>query len=281
MSKPMSIVERARLAAKKQAAAEASGNHRKYSTTLPPFQMKLSEDGKKTLLRVVPYTITDPRGNPDEDTVGAVWYKRRYYTHYINGTSVICPNKTFRKPCPVCEQRQKLYASGENDAARALLARERELMNVYNYAEKKLQLLDESTHTFGRALQKEINDPDNEGAEYFVSPDKDGKNLSLRFDVTGQMGGRDIIGLGNARFPDAKEALADELLAQAVDLDACLIETSYEELQAMLGAAAATAAVKAPAEDTDSDAPSTAAPAADKPIVQPTVNDVDDLADSF
>jgi len=236
----MSLVERAKAAAKKQAEHKGGGNsfyNKAWKPTkgLPSLKVELTPpDGQRTNLRVVPYTITDPRNNPDCEDVGVQWFKRRYWVHKvgIDGIRVCCLARTFGKPCPVCQHRRKLQSEGApDDLLRKFNSSERELFNVYDYGTKTLRLYDASTFLFGDSLRKEANDPANENADMYVSPDKDGMILSCRWDA-GTM--KDTIKLGSVKFVPAKTAIPQEILDKAEDLDKILIELPTEEIIALM-----------------------------------------------
>ncbi len=236
----MSLVERAKAAAKKQAENRSGGGslfNKAWKPTkgLPSFKMELTPpDGQRTNLRIVPYTMTDPRNNPDCEDVGVQWFKRRYWTHKvgIDEVRVCCLARTFGKPCPVCQHRRKLQSEGAPDELlRKFNSSERELFNVYDYGTKTLRLFDASTFLFGNGLRKEANDPSNEGADAFVSPDKDGMILSCRWDA-GTM--KDTIKLGSVKFVPAKTAIPQEILDKAEDLDKILVELTADEILVLM-----------------------------------------------
>lgn len=230
-----SLYERARAAALKQ----AEGKERQGSFYNRAYDAGDSETLKiavtngqnpRVHLRLVPYVITDPRNNPDAQE--GEWYKRRYWVHRVgaDGIRVAC-SRTFGRPCVVCAERRKLRAEGKEDVAKAIGCSERELFNVYDIKEKKVKLLDASTFLFGKKLLAELNDPENEDAFMCVVPTKEGKYLSLRFDP-GTL--QDTVTLGNVKFIDAKEAIPSDVLKQAIDLDAILIDLPDEELQKLM-----------------------------------------------
>lgn len=236
----MSLVERAKAAAKKQLENKGGGNslfNKAWKPTkgLQTFKMELTPpDGQRANLRVVPYTITDPRNNPDCEDVGTQWIKRRYWVHTIgiDGIRVCCLARTFGKPCPVCQHRRKLQSEGApDDLLKKFNSSERELYNVYDYGTKTLKLFDVSTFFFGQGLLKEVNDPSNDNAGMYVSPDKDGMILSCRWDA-GTM--KDTVKLGSVKFVPAKNAIPQDILDKVEDLDKILIELTSDEILALM-----------------------------------------------
>lgn len=204
-------------------------------TGLPAIRVKVtSGNDPRCEWRIVPYTMKDPRHNPDCGDVGGLWYKRRFWTHKVGPQElrVCCPQRTFGLPCPVCDRRAYLKAKGASMEELAMYSlSERELFNIWDLATNTVGLLEQSTYLFGDSLNKEANDPSNADADAYVEATKEGKILSIRFDVSKF---KNAPMLGNVQFKDAKAAIPDEIMAKAEDLDACLICLSSEELIAMM-----------------------------------------------
>ena len=236
----MSLVERAKAAAKKQLEGSHGGMTNKAwksKTGLPTFRVEATkEDGSnRAVIRILPYMMKNPRNNPDSQDIGAEWYKRLYWVHRVGPSNlmVTCLLKTFGKACPVCEMMHKMRADGVSDeVVRKLAPKERELYNVFDHVDKKVKILDISTHLFGKKLLKEVNDPVNEGAGLYVDPSEGGMQLYCRFDED-KSGGFTSKRLGDVKFVKGK-VVPKEVLAKAEDLDAMLIELSRDEVIEMM-----------------------------------------------
>jgi hypothetical protein len=274
-----SLIERAREAAKKQAEGKRNTGSL-YNKSWNAGDVELvkvtpsTAENPRTQLRVVPYTMKDPRNNPDQNEVGSQWYKRRYWVHRVGADNVrvLCNHRTLGKPCVVCAERRRLQQEGANDdVLKRYNSSERELFNVWDMADKKLKLLDASTFTFGKKLLREINDPENEDAFMFLSPDKDGKYLSCRFDASSLP---DVTVLGSVKFVDAKVAIPQEVLDKAIDLDSILTELPDAEIEALM---AVTVSYKDRGKAAAAAKVADAKPADTKPAGAKTVSDLDDL----
>ncbi len=274
-----SLIERAREAAKKQAEGKCSTGSL-FNKSWDAGDVELvkvtpsTAENPRTQLRVVPYTMKDPRNNPDQNEVGSQWYKRRYWVHRVGADNVrvLCNYRTLGKPCVVCAERRRLQQEGANDdVLKRYNSSERELFNVWDMADKKLKLLDASTFIFGKKLLAEINDPENEDAFMFLSPDKDGKYLSCRFDA-GSL--PDVTVLGSVKFVDAKVAIPKEVLDKAIDLDSILTELPDAEIEALM---AVTVSYKDRGKAAAAVKVADARPADTKPAGAKTVSDLDDL----
>ena len=232
----LSLAERAKAAAKKQLEGGNSGLYNKAwksKNGLSVYKPEpTKEDGSnRGVLRILPYMMKDPRNNPDSQDIGAAWYKRRWWAHRVGPNKVVvaCLFRNFGKPCPVCEMVQKMRADGVDDGViRNLVAKERELFNVYDHVSKQVKILDISTHLFGKKLLKEVNDPANDNAGLYVDPGEGGMQLYCRFDSR-KVGDFNITELGDVKFVKGK-AVPKEILDKAEDLDAMLIEMEREEL---------------------------------------------------
>ena len=274
-----SLLERARAAALKQAEGRSSGgavyNRSWDAGGVDVLPIALSSKEKPRInIRIVPYTMDDPRNNPDQNEKGAGWWKRRYWIHRVGEerVKVCCLSRTFGKPCPVCAKRRELKREGADDATLKLYnSSERELFNVYNMDDQKLYLMDVSTFCFGQKLLKEFNDPINEDTVLCLDVGKDGKYLACRFDQ-GTL--KDVCVLGDVKFASAKAALPKEILEQALDLDSLLIELSAEELTDMMQVMVPFKEDAKPAEDT-------AAPAPKQPPAKPAPTPTPEEASEF
>ena len=236
----MSLAERAKAAAKKQLAGGVGNLYNrawKSKKGLDSYKPEITkEDGSnRGILRIIPYLMVDSRNNPDSTDNGSEWYKRRWWQHRVgpNDVTVACLFKNFGKVCPACEMAKQLRSEGaDEETVKKLYARERELYNVYDGVDKKAKLLDISTHLFGKKLLKEANDPVNEGAGEYVNPGDGGMNLLCRFDSE-KVGTFSVTTLGDVKFKKSG-AIPKEILGQAEDLDAALIELSFDDFTALM-----------------------------------------------
>ena len=112
-----------------------------------------------------------------------------YHFNVLEKEAVLCPKKTFNKPCPICEYNEELYASNDQtdkDEAKKIRAKDRFFCNVLNLDKKddaKVYILG-----FGQTIEEQIiaiMDPggkEGEEAEQFGYGD-----------ITDPMGGRTLL----------------------------------------------------------------------------------------
>ena len=184
---------------------------------------------------VVPYEVGEKAGNPHADA-GDMYFERTIYIHWIGADSkpYLCPLKTAKKPCPVCEERGKLAQNPDTDkkTITPLLTKQRQLWNVFDREspEEGVQLWDYSYHNFGKQLDAKLNHADEEdGYDYFADP-KDGFTLRVGFSKESG-GGRTWYQATDIEFKNRKESLASDILEAAHDLDSLLILEDYETIQ--------------------------------------------------
>lgn len=192
-------------------------------------------------LDVIGYVLTD-KNNPECDEnlePGYLWYARNYWVHRGIGAdddSIICPAKTWKgERCPVCEYAKQRRASGEasKEELDSLKPKQRQLYNVIDRDAdpKKVLLFDTSYHLFGRQLDKEILDADDEEISSFFEPEN-GYTLRARFDKK-SFNGRDFYECDRIDFKDRKTQYKESIIDETFPLDDMLNKLSYEQLESL------------------------------------------------
>lgn len=193
------------------------------------------------LLDILPYEVG--KGNPFADK-GMLYFERTYFVHRNIGPSqstYVCPAKTANKPCPICEEAQKLRANAddkeEEDTAKQMFPKQRQLFNVIdlNEGKKGVQLWDMSYHNFGKKLQVELEalDEDERDRKLFFTADA-GYSLKVSFGEE-SMGSGKFLTAETIKFRPRKEQYdEEEILEQVANLDEALIILPYEELKDLL-----------------------------------------------
>lgn len=225
-----------RMSARKTTEAQSSSS---YSTLEIPEGVKMCKLQEGTMrLNIIPFEAGE--GNPFADP-GELHYEREFYIHRGIGPggneSHICPNKTAKKKCPICEDivRMNREPDADKKLISDLLPRKRQVFNVEDLenAPDEVQLLECSFHLFGKLLNKRVNkanpnDEDEEHYEYFADPEE-GSTLKLGVDEKAEpFKHMDVTSID---FKKRKKPLSDELLEAAVCLDDILKIPSYKELK--------------------------------------------------
>lgn len=172
--------------------------------------------------------------NHPEVSKGDLWYQRTYFVHFNVGDgneAAICL-RTVKKPCPICEHVKELYnsdAQEDNDLAKELKAKERELYNIIDLddQDKGVQLFDISYHLFGKALDEEINEGEEELADFAEL--EGGKTLVCSFRKK-KLGTNEFYEIRKIDFED-RDDYDDDILEEVYDLDSLLNIKDYETLQ--------------------------------------------------
>jgi hypothetical protein len=204
--------------------------------SLPEGVNFFKNDGKTVEFDHIPYVISSLL-NPDvragRAKVGDLIDSRVYRRHTDIGVDqkmYICPT-SIGKPCPICEAhtQAKKNSAMSKEEVDALRAKERVLYNVIDVNDKnaKVMVWDVSYHLFTKQLEHEQAER-NEYYEYWY-PDG-GHTLRIRFEMK-------KINRGEP-FPEAdridftkRQALSDEDLDAAVDLDEVLQILDYKQLE--------------------------------------------------
>ena len=183
----------------------------------------------KHCIDIIPYEITT--NNHMTRKPGELDYVLEYYTHYDVGARkgrVVCPAKTFGKPCPICEEMEELKEQeADEDIIDALKPKRRVLYNVIDTKkpDKGIQLFETSHFLF----EAEILEEAGSGDEAIVFSDtEDGRSISFR--DTGKKGIGRFKGFA---FEDREEPYDDDIIDEAYSLDSLLVVLSYEEIHNM------------------------------------------------
>lgn len=190
------------------------------------------------LLDILPFEAG--KGNPNADP-GLLHWERSYWVHHnigVNNERVICPAKTSKKRCPICELRMKLMKKDEDDneeEIKSLQTSHRQLFNVINRKDPDagVQIFDVSYHCFGDAISSAVNAADeDEGVETFFLLEG-GFTLKVNFEEE-SFGGNKFIKADRVDFKPRKTDYDEDMLEGVVSLDDILVINEYDVLLKML-----------------------------------------------
>ena len=224
--KRQSMRDRIRARAEEKSQSKAGGS----STVRLPEGRKFVETKKGTMtLPIVPYEVK--ANNHPMAKKGELWYERTFFIHRNIGAEnkmYICPLKTFKKPCPICEARAELMKDWDSneEQIKALKPSERQLFNV-DMGKEGVQVLEMSHFCFGEKLEKEILEGKEEWAGF--ADLEGGFDVRVRFSETA---------LGKTTFLEAdridfeeRDDYTEKILDEVVDLDSCLKVLEYDQLE--------------------------------------------------
>lgn len=229
MAKKSSKSSSSSMREKAKKKAEQSMNRGKSSYLNVPEGVERLKPKKAMNMDVVPYIVTSDKHPIAEK--GDQWYQRTFYLHYLDNKPYVCP-KSVKKPCPVCEHVKELFNSedaADIELAKQMRAKERELYNVIDLddQDKGVQLFELSYHLFGKALDEEISEGDDElgGFAELVG----GKTLRVSF-RSKKLGKNEFLEVRKIEFED-RDDYEEDILDDVVDLDKALIIEDYDTLQ--------------------------------------------------
>ena len=224
-----SLRDRVRANTEKKKSEKGGGSR----TVTLPDDVKFLEVKKGTmLLDIIPYEVQSD-SNPIVGA-GELWYERTYFIHRNIGSDnavVVCPMKTLKKACPICEHRKMLMKDWDTneEMIKALRPSERQLFNVINLDKESagIQVLDISAYCFGEVVEKEISEGEEEWAGF---PDLvDGYTVKARFGEV-SLGKNSFLQADRVDFKE-RDDYEDAILDEAIDLDACLNIMSAKDLE--------------------------------------------------
>ena len=151
----------------------------------------------KFKIDVIPYETTS--GNhPNEVAKGVVWYQHPFKVHHgvgADGKSIVCPT-TVGKKCPICEEISRLSKNyDENEETiKSLRAQRYVAFNILHPDDPdKVAIFALSVGKFYNALEKEIQESDEDDIANFFDVTESGKTLKVRFSEA-SYAGKKILG---------------------------------------------------------------------------------------
>lgn len=228
---------------KKRSTAERAKNRAEtHKTGFENTAFELPEDNKRFELKsdkavrldIIPYEVG--KGNPYADE-GELHYERTYFVHRsigVDQTSYVCLSKTCGEACPICEFRAKLMKDpdADEDMIKDLAPKERQLFNVINTKEKSkgVQVWDMSFHLFGKKLDYEIkNSDEDDGYESFAELEG-GFTLKCGIEES-SFSGRSFFEVVSINFKPRFDDYDNDILGETACLDDILIIKEYNELK--------------------------------------------------
>ena len=211
------------------------GAQKGFSVSLPENVKRFAPKKGTYKLDVIPYTVSAKK-HPDGVAAGELWCRRPFLIHYgigVDNKPQVCP-RTIGKPCPICEyyERERKRPGADEDALKEIRAKARELYNVIDLdnEDEGIQVLEMSYHLFGKLLENEINEADDDEVAGFAEL-KGGKTLKVRFSES-SMGTNKFLEATRIDFLD-RDDYKKSILDDVVDLDTVFNILPYEELEAV------------------------------------------------
>jgi hypothetical protein len=188
-------------------------------------------DAKDHLIDIIPYVAgsNDPNPKIKEGKFAFVLIIWRHTNIGVSKDDFICMNLTYKKPCPICEDRAEAIESGDVGRAKALKPIETCIYNIVCYDNDKelmkgVQIWAVAHWNFQRHLDKIANRPRAGGVIPYACPNN-GKSIFFNREGTKL----ETTKYTGHTFDDRNYVISDEILAQAWSLDDLIHIPTYEE----------------------------------------------------
>lgn len=235
------------------------------------------KDSKSRSFDFMMYVVGE--GNPHADP-GTLFMQRTYYQHANFGpggkSRAICPQKTFLKPCPICEYREANRDNLDKDGIKNLYPKERQLWlprEVTPDGDGQVYIWDVSYHLFGKHLMEFLDSNQDEGDFDLFAHPEEGMTIKLGFEprTIGEKG-KPFYDVSSILFKQRKHSYTIDDCREMPCLDELLVEVPYLKLKNMFFA-----------EEDDADEDKRSSKAARKPATKKgrPVDDEDDEADDW
>ena len=192
----------------------------------------------RNVISIIPYTIKTNK-HPlvknktleigDMDYVMDIWEHRGVGA---NQSSVLCLKHTYGKPCPICEEAERLKKEGKEDEAKALKAKRRVYYNIFDPKDNKIKVFATSHYLFEKELIEEARDDEDGGYIDFADPEE-GKEVRFRA-VKESLAGQEYLTYKSFSFDDREEPLSKKVLSSAISFDEIMNVPSYDQVEKLL-----------------------------------------------
>ena len=196
----------------------------------------------KNRINIVPYRIKTkihPLVRAAATEVGELDYVMDFWQHPQIGSAqenVVCPKKTFGKPCPLCELAAEAKAKGRKDDQDALKPKRRVVYNVIdaNKPEKGILVFDVSHYLFEKELIEEARASGEDGQIVDFADIEAGKVVLFRGSSASIGKGQDYLEFKGFKFIDRDEPLDESLIDEAISFDEVMRVHSADEIEKIL-----------------------------------------------
>lgn len=198
------------------------------------------------IIDILPYTA----GENDPIEPGSESYVLEFFVHnnvgQQEGGQIICMAETFKKPCPICEERRRLIKIGSDEQRIKELTPSRYPRSIYNIIcydsrdeeEKGVQVWHTSNYLLQQyllALAKKPTRAGQKSVDPFIAFMDVEEGKSIAFKREGKKESTKYIGI---RFEDRNYTIPEDLVESAHVLDDLINWPTYEEVyQAFWGSA--------------------------------------------
>lgn len=189
------------------------------------------------IIDVIPYTA----GENDPIEPGSESYVLEFFVHsnvgQQEGGMIICLAETFKKPCPICEERRRLIKIGSDEQRIKELTPSRYPRSIYNIVcydsreeeEKGVQVWHTSNYLLQQyllALAKKPTRSGQKSVDPFIAFMDVEEGKSIAFKREGKKESTKYIGI---RFEDRNYTIPDDIAGAANVLDELISWPTYEE----------------------------------------------------
>ena len=201
----------------------------------PNISVFKPKDGKKHKIDIIPWII-QTENHPQGMEPGLEDYVLDIWVHYGVGTmesTYICLERTFGKPCPICEERKAMKEDEDADEKeiRNLVPKHRAIYNLIDLDDegKGVQLFNVSHWNFEKELTEEAKTAEDETVVF--SDLNKGRTIKFRANEVQRKGYKPFFEFKSFGFEE-RDPIDESILDEAVPLDVVVHIPTYEEVKA-------------------------------------------------
>jgi len=194
------------------------------------------------IIDIIPFEAGDNMPKPMRVPEGDPAYYLDIYVHHNIGAAnsqVVCPQKNYNKPCPICEYINKMIKekNWEYDDYRDIAPKRRSVYNVVNVTnakeEKKGVQIWETSHKYGeKAIQSAATRPRGGGVIPFADPRKEvGQSISFNVDAD------EFKTVSGHKLEPRDYDIDEKYLDDAFQLDQIIVVLDYDKIKEIFDSA--------------------------------------------
>jgi len=190
----------------------------------------------KNIIDIIPFEVST-KNHPKQIPIGYEDYVLDIFVHKSIGVkkdNFVCLQETYGKPCPVCEERNRLLTQGKEKEADKLKPKHRAIYNVIDLDAKDegIKIFDTVYFFFEKEMMDELKSCDFDETP-LIADIEEGMSVKFR-GASESFEGNEFLKFKSFDFIERDEPYTEDILDEAYPLDKILVIPTYEDVEKSL-----------------------------------------------